>query len=235
MASDSFCLPGSPRIPLEINRSRRARRIRIDLHPVRDTVRLTIPTGVALQDAMRFVQSREAWIRGIWNGWPETIVPEVGGTVLYLGKKTRILRGDGAGVRLADDVLEVSTSVEQVPVAVGAFIRENAEARLVSEARACASRLGRSVGKITLRDPRSGFGSCTASGNLMFSWRVGMAPVFVQRYLAVHEACHLAEMRHNRKFWSLVESNCPETAEAKRWLRDNGVLLFRHRFEPVPV
>ncbi len=57
-----------------------------------------------------------------------------------------------------------------------------------------------------------------------------MEPPYVIDYLAAHEVAHLAEMNHSPKFWTLCERLCPQTLEAKHWLKRNGAMLHVHDF-----
>ncbi|RMD90830.1 MAG: M48 family peptidase, partial [Alphaproteobacteria bacterium] len=94
-----------------------------------------------------------------------------------------------------------------------------------------AARLGRRYGRLSLRDTRSRWGSCSAEGNLNFSWRLVMAPPEVLDYVAAHEVAHLAEMNHSPAFWALVERLFPAHEAPRRWLRENGASLHRYRFD----
>ena len=90
-----------------------------------------------------------------------------------------------------------------------------------------ATQAGLRVGRITVKDTRSRWGSCAANGNLAFSWRLVMAPRFVQDYVAAHEVAHLRHMNHGPRFWSLVSNLSPHTDVAVEWLRVHGPRLLR--------
>ena len=72
------------------------------------------------------------------------------------------------------------------------------------------------IAEISLRDPRSRWGSCTARGELMFSWRLVMAPPAVLDYVVAHEVAHLAEMNHSPRFWAVVRRLCPDYEASAR-------------------
>jgi predicted metal-dependent hydrolase len=91
-----------------------------------------------------------------------------------------------------------------------------------------AAAIGQAPTRITVRDTRSRWGSCTAQGALNFSWRLILAPPVVLDYLVAHEMAHLREMNHSARFWSLVGSICPNVDEAERWLKRNGASLHRY-------
>jgi len=78
--------------------------------------------------------------------------------------------------------------------------------------------------RVTVRDTKSRWGSCSSTGNLSFSWRLVFAPEPVVDYVVAHEVAHLAEMNHGPRFWKLVRSLTPDTATPRAWLK-------RHRSE----
>jgi len=69
-----------------------------------------------------------------------------------------------------------------------------------------------------VRDTKSRWGSCSASGCLSFSWRLVLAPESVVDYVVAHEVAHLAEMNHGPRFWRLVQSLTPDHAAPRAWL-----------------
>ena len=77
-------------------------------------------------------------------------------------------------------------------------------------------------GRITVRDQKTRWGSCSAQGNLNFNWRLILAPEGVLDYVVIHELAHRKEMNHSRQFWSLVEAVMPDYRLRRRWLRDHG-------------
>jgi predicted metal-dependent hydrolase len=81
---------------------------------------------------------------------------------------------------------------------------------------------------VTVRDTRSRWGSCSAAGDLSFSWRLVLAPGFVMEYVIAHEVGHLAEMNHGPRFWALVDGLAAEGWAARRWLSDHGPGLHRY-------
>ncbi len=89
-----------------------------------------------------------------------------------------------------------------------------------------AGRLGVSYGRITIRNQKTCWGSCSAKGNLNFNCLLMLAPPEVADYVVVHELCHRLEMNHSRRFWELVEGEMPDYRERRRWLKENGPALM---------
>ena len=107
------------------------------------------------------------------------------------------------------------------------LLRLQARSRLTRHALAKASLAGLTPSRITVKDTRTRWGSCTTDGVLMFSWRLVMAPLTVQDYVAAHEVAHLRHMNHSKQFWSLVEALSPHRRAAVAWLHEEGARLLR--------
>ncbi len=86
------------------------------------------------------------------------------------------------------------------------WLKAEARREFAVRARAKAEILGRRVGRVTVRDTRSRWGSCSANGNLSFCWRMVMAPAFVVDYVVAHEVAHLKVRDHSPRFWKTVEA-----------------------------
>ena len=86
--------------------------------------------------------------------------------------------------------------------------------------------IGVSYGRISIREQKTRWGSCSSKGNLNFNWRLILAPEEVLDYVVVHELAHRREMNHSKAFYAIVESVLPDYRKARRWLRDNGQLLW---------
>lgn len=79
--------------------------------------------------------------------------------------------------------------------------------------------------KITIRDQKTRWGSCSSNGTLSFNYRLMLAPPRVLDYVVVHELCHLTHMNHSKDFWNMVSSILPDYKEYRKWLKENGHTL----------
>jgi predicted metal-dependent hydrolase len=107
--------------------------------------------------------------------------------------------------------------------------RREARERITMIAQSEAMALGVRYTRITLRDQRSRWGSCSANGALSFNWRLVLAPHDVLDYVVVHEVCHLVEHNHGDSFWKLVERRRAAYRESKRWLDAHGWEILAYR------
>jgi predicted metal-dependent hydrolase len=81
------------------------------------------------------------------------------------------------------------------------------------------------VRRISIRNQRSRWGSCSRRGTISLNWRLIQAPPAVRDYLILHELAHFREMNHSQRFWREVARLCPQFAEAERWLNQHSDLL----------
>ena len=85
-----------------------------------------------------------------------------------------------------------------------------------------AARMKVTYGRITIRDQKTRWGSCSSGGNLNFNWRLLLMPERVMDYVIVHELAHRREMNHSAAFWQIVETYLPDYRERRQWLKENG-------------
>lgn len=90
-----------------------------------------------------------------------------------------------------------------------------------------AKKLGVSIKKITLKDQKTRWGSCSSLGNINYNWRIIMAPPEVITYLVLHETAHRVHLNHSAAFWQLVGRHQPDYLLQKQWLKEHGALLFK--------
>lgn len=226
--ADHF-LPGSPPVPLIIRRSGRARRISLRISQLDGRVTLTMPSRASQAEALEFAVTKGDWIRGHLEARPVGVQIAPGAVLPVEGVPRRIVPVSGRRVILRAD--EVAVPGGAAGPRLQSWLRVLARERLVAASDHYAGLLGRPYARITLRDTRSRWGSCTSQGALMYSWRLILAPPEVLRYVAAHEVSHLAEMNHSADFWAGVTRVHGPYEAPRRWLRENGADLHRFRFE----
>ena len=89
-----------------------------------------------------------------------------------------------------------------------------------------APRVGRTPGRVAIRDQKSRWGSCSGKGNLNFNWKLIMAPPGALDYVVIHELCHLREFNHSPRFWTLVAAQMPDYEVWKKWLKTHTEDLY---------
>ena len=85
--------------------------------------------------------------------------------------------------------------------------------------------VGVTYGRITIRNQRSKWGSCSSKGNLNFNCLLMLTPPEVIDSVVVHELCHRKEMNHSPRFWAVVEKELPDYRERREKLKKMGKQL----------
>jgi len=132
------------------------------------------------------------------------------------------------GVWRGPGTIVVSGQAEHLGRRLGDFLKREARQEITRRARDKATRIDRRVGRISLRDTRSRWGSCSSRGDMNFSWRLILTPDFVLDYVVAHEVAHLVELNHSRRFWKLTAELTAEMERAKNWLSREGALVHRY-------
>jgi predicted metal-dependent hydrolase len=220
---------------IALRRRPQARRITLRVSSATGEVVLTLPQRTDLATAQRFANAHGDWIATRLANVPQRITFEHGAMVPFRGIPHRIVHWSKVGglTEATVDargrpVIAVSCEAAHVARRVRDFLEREAKRDLAKAVRHYTGRLGVAAKRLTVRDTKSRWGSCSARGNLNFSWRLILAPPYVLDYLAAHEVAHLKEMNHSHRFWRLLTGLCPKTIEAERWLKRHGTEL--HRF-----
>lgn len=220
---------GHPPIAITLRRKRNARRLTLRL--AADGVYLTVPNRTPIREARAFAVKQESWLRTKLADRPDRHIVREHKTLPIEGEERTIEQGRGRIPQLEGDTLFVPGPAEKHPAKIKTFLKERARIRLTEASDKYSQQVGRSYGKISLRDTRSRWGSCTSEGNLMYSWRLVMAPPLVLDYVAAHEVAHLIEMNHSPQYWAVVARMMPDYSKHRAWLRQYGAGLHLVDFD----
>jgi predicted metal-dependent hydrolase len=226
----AYHLPGNPPVPLVLRRSARAKRISLRISALDGRVTLTLPTRLPAREALAFAAEKEDWIRDHLARHPEVVEVGFGSEITVEGRLRLVVPGEARGVRLGQD--EIAVGGKSPARSLERYLKELARDRLAAASDHYAAQVGRSYEKLSLRDTRSRWGSCSSAGTLMYSWRLILAPPEVLAYVAAHEVAHLVEMNHSADFWAVVAQLYGDSSEQRHWLRAEGGALHRYRFGP---
>ncbi len=222
------------RVPVRLYRNNRARRVilRIDGHDdgAEDGVAVTLPRGAAQYEGLDLVMDKADWILKNLDELTPRVIFADGVTVPFSGVDHLIRHAPHSrgGVWREGAEIFVTGRLEHVARRVRDWLKGQAREQITPRVRDKAATLGRPAGRISIRDTRSRWGSCSRDGNLSFCWRLVMAPVAVLDYVVAHEVAHLAELHHGPKFWRAVEGLTEDVSGSRGWLNANGDRLHRY-------
>lgn len=223
-------LPGNPPVSVQLHRNARAKRFSLRVSRASGHVSLSLPVWAPETEALAFLRAREGWVREHLENAPPAQLARIGALVPVCGMDRPVVSGQGRAARFVEGRLEVPEGPREGP-RLKALLTAMARERLTASVARCTDAIGRRPGRLTLRDPRTRWGSCSTNGDLMFSWRLIMAPPEVLDYVAAHEVAHLVEMNHSTRFWALCRKLDPMTDTHRAWIRRNGADLLAWRFD----
>ncbi|MEP6785247.1 MAG: YgjP-like metallopeptidase domain-containing protein [Sphingomonadales bacterium] len=228
-ASSELVFSGGGRTrSLTVVRRSVARGMRLTVDPRDATVRLTLGTRSPLRPALAWAAGKRGWVEAELERlpFPLPLVPDMlfhlgDGDVLldWASEKSRRVTLDG-------NVLHVGGPLDQLTPRVMRFLRAHALTILEAETRALAAAHGITIGRVGVGDTKSRWGSCAASGDIRYSWRLILAPAFVRRSTVAHEVAHRIHMNHGPAFHALAAKLYEgDPNPARNWLRANGPSL----------
>jgi hypothetical protein len=179
---------------------------------------LPLASGEPLPRFVRHRRARRYILRVLGDGTVRVTLPR-------WGSKSEALQFLDAN-RSWIDRQRARRTVGQAPVTDEANIRRRARHELPLLLRELAARHGIAVNRVTIRNQRSRWGSCSPDRNITLNWRLMLLPDFVREYVLLHELMHCRELNHSPRFWRSVAGVCPRIVEARRWLRREGYRLL---------
>ena len=217
-------------IAVSFRRNARARRLVLRLARDRSGVVVTLPPRVSRSEALDFARKSSRWISDRLKSEPEDRPLRAGEEILLRGERRRILHsGSRRGtVALAEAAVIVSGDEAHLARRLSDWLKAEAKRDLIAASEFYAVAMGVRFHRLSVRDQKSRWGSCSSDGTLSYSWRLILAPPFVLDYVAAHEVAHLKHMNHSRNFWRLVLIHCPNASRAKSWLKLHGAELHAY-------
>ena len=221
---------GQSKLPLECVRNKRAKRYIIRLLPER-LLRVTIPRGGSRKEALRFVSKNFAWVEKQFLSLrlQDSFLPgdesQTVETVLFRGRRVPVRKV------IKDESLTCFTGQPDRNLgATGSSLRDNVETMLHRLAKVelpeatfrLAKVHGFNPGRVTIRNQKTRWGSCSSTGAISLNWRLVQVPAFVRDYVILHELVHLDHLDHSSRFWERLAKACPNFNAAEAWLKLHG-------------
>lgn len=197
-------------------------------------VSILVPDDLSDSRIDEILTKKTQWIRGkmYLHGQALPVQPKEyisGESFSYLGRNYRlkVSKGSKTSVKLLNGRLQAilstgSKSPANVREALTGWYRLHAEAKIQEKAARYALVIGVQPKSVGIKTFKSRWGSCHLSGDILYNWKIVIAPNRIVDYVVVHELCHLKQHDHSERFWKLVSQVIPDYLECKEWLRVNG-------------
>jgi len=224
---------GEREVPIQFVRNQRARRYILRLLPG-GIARVTIPRGGSSAEAALFANRNAPWIeRHLQRQSERASQPgtwKTGKEIYYRGTLVRLETEEdevsGCGwVRFGDQRLRIEETNGDLRPTVEQHLQKIAFLELPARVMELARQHNFPVRKVTVRNQRSRWGSCSVRGTISLNWRLVQTPESVCDYIILHELAHMLEMNHSPRFWREVARICPDYAVSEEWLKKNSKLL----------
>ncbi len=219
---------GLSSVPLLFVHHPRARRYLLRLRPD-GVARVTIPRRGTVSAARDFASRNIGWLEQQFqlqaNQLKNPATWALGTEILFRGELVRIEPDVGGLIRFGTGRMKVSAAQTDLRPAIQKHLRNLASQELPFRVMELAALHGVNVSRVTVRDQKSRWGSCSRRGTISLNWRLIQAPAFVSDYIILHELAHRRHMNHSNKYWQEVAHLYPNYLEAERWLKANRELL----------
>ena len=227
---------GSHAVPLILVPNRRARRYVLRLRGD-GSARVTIPRGGSAIEARRFAERNIPWLERQWhkNARKHQVPADwrLGCEILFRGERVVLKTAAEPGiVEFGTESLRVKDPAGDLRPEIEAYLRRLAVRELSARVHELATLHNVRVRRISVRNQRSRWGSCSCRGTVSLTWRLVQVPVLVCDYIILHELAHFKEMNHSSRFWCEVGRLCPQFGEAEAWLKAHADLLREPAHKP---
>jgi predicted metal-dependent hydrolase len=201
------------------------------------TVEIIVPRELPTERIQKIIDEKTRWVKEKLylhsQSMPVSNKEFVSGEAFpYLGRNYRLKleAGNWQPVKLKYGRLLLTLPIEsctseQIRDALIRWYRYQAEQRFAEKVRRYAKIIGVTPSSVGVKTFKSRWGSCSVKGEILFHWKVILAPHRIVDYVVVHELCHLKHHDHSPAFWKSVESVIPDYMECKEWLKVMGAGL----------
>jgi predicted metal-dependent hydrolase len=214
-------------VPLQLVRHPRARRYLLRLLPD-GTARVTIPRGGSAREACQFAGRQTGWLATQLERLRTT--PRLptewvaGGTILFRGETFTLANPAPGTIQWSTELVRFGEA-GKLHSAIQNHLRRLATRELPPRVRELAREHQVVVNRISIRNQRSRWGSCSRHGTISLNWRLVQLPGFVSDYVILHELMHRRQLNHSARFWQEVARACPGYKTSEDWLKQHSVLL----------
>ena len=223
---------GKHHIPLLVRKNKQSKNYKLTFDKKNLRALISIPKHVSFIKGIKFADENKDWLLSQL----EEIYP-----INYISNGTKLLFDDNIRkvIFLNSDENRIYTTKKNIYVIdkksahskrLKIWIKDELLKKVTSIVSRLSNQLDVKTNNIKLSSSFSSWGYCNSNRDISINWRLAFSPNYVLKYIIAHELCHLREFNHGKKFWSLVDTVCPEMQKAVTWLKKNENSLYRLRF-----
>ena len=217
---------------IHINRTNKIRRLSLRVCRVTGKISINASLYLPNSDIIDFFNKNRSWI---FKQLSKCVIPKIVDKGLMLPVEGNcyeiVLKNNVSTIRfLASNKICLPKNIINIGQAVQKFLIEYCRSIMIPIILKKSKLFKNKIQKISFKDTKTRWGSCSSKGSIMLNWRLIMAPPSVYKYVIIHELSHLDHMNHGHCFWRLVSEYHPSYVCDKEWLRKNGHEIRKYVF-----
>lgn len=214
---------------------RTSRRKTASIKVVEGVVSVVVPESLTIEKIELLLTKKQRWIKEklalqeqVIFSKPKEFVS--GEAFSYLGRNYRlkVIEGSYPDIKLYQGRFVVSVrdksanNAGAIKQLIIRWFKQRAKSKLIEKTARYAKIIGVNPVSVSTKTFQSRWGSCSNKGDILYNWKIVMAPNRIVDYVVVHELCHILHHDHSPQFWKSVERYFPDYLECKEWLKLNG-------------
>ena len=218
--------------PVVISRKNNIRRLSLKVCRITGEISINAPKFLSESEIYKFYYLNRNWIHIQIN---QCLVPKIVKEGLLLPVEGNlyeiVVKKSCSKIKiLENNQICIPKNISDLGKELQTFLLEYCKSVMIPIILKKSNLIQKKIKKISFKDTKSRWGSCSSIGSIMLNWRLIMVPPSVYNYVIIHEIAHLVHMNHGPLFWKLVQELSPNYSKDKEWLKKNGREIRRYIF-----
>ena len=218
--------------PIVISRKNNIRRLSLKVCRITGKITINAPKFLAESEIYKFYSLNRSWIHNQIN---QCLVPKIVKEGLFLPVEGNlyeiVVKKSCSKIKiLENNQICIPKNISDIGKELQTFLLKYCKSVMIPIILKKSNLIQKKIKKISFKDTKSRWGSCSSTGSIMLNWRLIMVPPSVYNYVIIHEIAHLVHMNHGPLFWKLVQELSPNYSKDKEWLKKNGREIRRYIF-----
>ena len=218
--------------PVVISRKNNIRRLSLKVCRITGKITINAPKFLAESEIYKFYSLNRSWIHNQIN---QCLVPKIVKEGLFIPVEGNlyeiVVKKSCSEIKfLGNNQICIPKNISNIGKEIQTFLIEYCKSVMIPIISKKSNLIRQKIKKISFKDTKSRWGSCSSTGSIMLNWRLIMVPPPVYNYVIIHELAHLVHMNHGPLFWKLVQELSPNYSKDKEWLKKNSREIRRYVF-----
>ena len=219
--------------PIVISRKSNIRKLSLKVCRITGKITINAPKFLAESEVYKFYSLNRSWIHNQIN---QCLVPKIVKEGLFIPVEGNlyeiVVKKNCSKIKFfKNNLICIPKNISNIGKEIQTFLIEYCKSVMIPIISKKSNLIRQKIKKISFKDTKSRWGSCSSTGSIMLNWRLIMVPPSVYNYVIIHELAHLVHMNHGPLFWKLVQELSPNYSKDKEWLKKNSQEIRRYIFK----